>query len=238
MQNELSLAWPPPYTIKRHPRAKRVKLKASQQKGLELIVPPNFNIKHVAKILVEHQAWIKKQLLKLASLDQSDEDELPTQISLPALDQVWSIDYIASNTTLQLIARPHQQLVVMGNIQHKKNCKKLLATWVKKMAELHLPITLKEISLAMKLSYTRVSIRGQQTRWGSCSHDKTISLNYKLLFLPLHLMEHVLIHELCHLVHLDHSEKFWRLVAKFDAKWEENRRALRSMSEMVPRWVE
>src|SRR6185437_14641287 len=135
MQDNISsLAWPPPYTIKRHPRAKRVKLKTSAQKGLELIVPPNFNLKNVASILAEHEKWIKKQLLKLAENNTSETDVLPSQIALQALDQTWTIDYVASNIPLQLIARPHQHLAVTGDIQHENNCKKLLASWVKKMA--------------------------------------------------------------------------------------------------------
>ncbi len=238
MQNDIFLPWPPPYAIKRHPRTKRVKLKISAKKGLELLLPPNFSLKNIPAILAEHEKWIKKQLLELATQDHPESDTLPDEISLQALNQVWSIEYVASNIPLRLISRPHQHLAMMGKIQDTKICKKLLGMWVKKMAQHYLPIKLKELSLKMNLSYQKVSVRGQQTRWGSCSRDKTISLNYKLLFLPPHLMEHILIHELCHLVQLNHSEKFWRLVAKFDPNWQEHRQLLRTMNQLVPRWAE
>jgi predicted metal-dependent hydrolase len=58
----------------------------------------------------------------------------------------------------------------------------------------------------------KVTLRNTSTRWGSCSHDGSISISTRLLFAPLWVLDYVLIHELCHLVHHNHSNKFWELV--------------------------
>jgi predicted metal-dependent hydrolase len=62
-------------------------------------------------------------------------------------------------------------------------------------------------------TWNRVAIRDQQRRWGSCSSKKNLNFNYKLIFLPKHLLDYVVIHELCHLVEMNHGKDFWDKVS-------------------------
>lgn len=62
-------------------------------------------------------------------------------------------------------------------------------------------------------SYSRITVRDQKTRWGSCSSTGTLSFNYRLMFAPPRVLDYVVIHELCHLTHMNHSREFWNLVA-------------------------
>ncbi len=65
-----------------------------------------------------------------------------------------------------------------------------------------------------QFNFNRISIRNQKTRWGSCSQKKNLNFNYQILFLPDKIADYVIIHELCHLKELNHSKKFWELVAQ------------------------
>lgn len=233
---DAELTWPPEFTLKKHPRARHVKLKASSKNGLELVVPRRFNVKEIPEILELHKPWIIKQLLKLQE-ERVNSDVLPKEIIFPAIQQTWRVEYIPSNTKLKIIARPHQALVLFGKIDDKIVCKKLLTQWIKKHARIYLAEYLHSISEKINLPYENVSIRDQTTRWGSCSASKSISLNYKLLFLSAKLAAHVIIHELCHTVHLNHSLRFWRLVESFDANWRINRRDLRQAGKLIPAWL-
>lgn len=64
------------------------------------------------------------------------------------------------------------------------------------------------------LKWNRVAIRNQRRCWGSCSSLKNLNFNYKILFLPPHLRDYIIVHELCHLTHMNHGRTFWELVAE------------------------
>ncbi|MDR0834242.1 MAG: M48 family metallopeptidase [Candidatus Symbiothrix sp.] len=85
-------------------------------------------------------------------------------------------------------------------------------TYLASLAKLSLPKQLADIAQAHGFTYLSVKTRKSKTRWGSCSSKKTISLSYYLLLLPQHLIDYVLLHELCHTVHMNHGPAFWALL--------------------------
>lgn len=79
-------------------------------------------------------------------------------------------------------------------------------------------------------AWKKVAIRNQRSRWGSCSRNQNLNFNYKLALLPPHLADYIIVHELCHLGELNHSPKFWALVARAIPEHKKLRKELRGMS--------
>lgn len=75
--------------------------------------------------------------------------------------------------------------------------------------------------------YTSITVRDQKTRWGSCSSRGTLSFNYRLIFAPPVILDYVVIHELCHLTHMNHSKAFWNMVASVMPEYKVYRQWLR-----------
>lgn len=80
-----------------------------------------------------------------------------------------------------------------------------------------------------RFEFKRIAIRNQRSRWGSCSKRGNLNFNYKIVFLPDHLADYIIVHELCHLKELNHSPRFWNLVAQTIPDHNQRRKQLREL---------
>jgi predicted metal-dependent hydrolase len=102
----------------------------------------------------------------------------------------------------QKIRRKKSSVAIKHYVEHKGLARELT------LARLH------HFNQHYHLEWKRVAIKNQRRCWGSCSSLKNLNFNYKIFFLPDHLRDYVIVHELCHLVHLNHGQQFWDLVAE------------------------
>lgn len=99
--------------------------------------------------------------------------------------------------------------------------------WLRARARRELPAALRALAAQHGLRVRRVSVRNQRSRWGACSRQGSITLNWRLVQVPPDVREYVLLHELMHLRELSHSSRFWRLVARVCPHFQQARRWLR-----------
>ncbi len=114
--------------------------------------------------------------------------------------------------------------------QRARDAKKKLLT---KRAKDYLPYRLEYFAKLYGYNYARIRFSHASTRWGSCSSSRTISLNIGLMQVPEPLRDYVLLHELAHLNHMDHSAAFWAEVASHDPRYKEHRKKLKLFSPGV-----
>lgn len=98
---------------------------------------------------------------------------------------------------------------------------------LKKQAKSDLESRVKRFAPLVDVTYGRVTVRAQKTRWGSCSAKGNLNFNCLLMLTPDAVRDYVVVHELCHRRHLDHSASFWAAVSRVMPNWQQHRRWLR-----------
>lgn len=232
----------PDYQVRESTRARHVSLKVSGQGDLEVVVPVGFDHRKIPAILDQRRGWITRTQQRLAqqqaTLPPEHLAEQPSQLELRSRQQIWQIHYSEAPGPPSLTQSGPQTLTLGGRAVDADTSRALLRDWLRRRARMELEPWLQSLSQQCDLAYSQLSVRGQTSRWGSCSTKQSISLNFKLLFLPPPLVDYVLIHELCHTVHMNHSPAFWALVQRYCPQYDRCRAELKQGWQYVPRWVD
>jgi len=232
------LAVDPEYKLRVSKRAKYARLQMSLRDGLVVVVPQGFDQKRIPDLLEKKRSWIEKVSRQYAAQRRlAPQDPMPGRVDLRGIGEVWRVEYRVG-TSKRVLERPGNRLWVLDGTGDVESIQVALRRWLRRKAHRHLKPWLQHLAEENGFRVRRIFIKAQRTRWGSCSEKKNINLNMKLLFLPENLVQYVLLHELCHTVHLNHSKKFWALVAAHEPRYAVRRKALREAWKYVPAWVE
>ena len=235
------------YTLRESSRARRVSLRVSRTGDVEVVVPRGFDTSIVPHIVERHDAWIERRLARTAAdralIEPEPVDGKPTEISLRAVTEQWHASYVATDSSRITITerrseRPSLEIRVSGPVHDALLCREALRRWLRRRATEFLPPRLDSLAAEHGFEFSRVSVRLQKTRWGSCSSSGTISINAKSMFLPPELMDHLLLHELCHTAHGNHSAHFHELLDERSRDAAARESELRRAWLYVPGWAE
>lgn len=228
----------PGYTLRRSKRARYLQLKVSQLAEVEVVVPLHCDPAAVAAFVHEHRDWVRQAVQRVQAQRDARpglDVALPQTIELPAVGESWRVDYGPAKR--RYAERFHAGCRVMVREQSPAQMRAALRDWLSARARRRLLPWLRQLSEELALPYAGASIRAQKTRWGSCSSQANISLNRNLLFVDPVAARYLLIHELCHTVHLNHSRRYWALVARHCPDYRACERGLQEAAALIPAWA-
>ena len=232
-----------PYEVVVSPRARRVSIRVSLRGDVRVTVPRRHDPREVERFVHGRREWIAKHVGRFAALRAAAPPAVrPETIELTAVGERWRVEYRetpARRMTLrERAAAGDFALTVSGATDDTAAVQAALRRWLRRRADATLLPWLQQLSVELDLPFSRAAVRGQRTRWGSCSVRGAISLNAKLLLLPRDAARYVLVHELAHTRHLNHSARFWALVERHAPGCGALRLMLREAGARMPAWAD
>ena len=217
--------------VKKRSLAKTVSLKIAPDGRIQITMPPYAPLL-AAKALIKTS---RKQIRELVS-------QYREKLSYTKNQQIGKSHHLLIQTTAkhssvkivgtQILAEINEAESVESATNQQLIRSKILAA-LRKEAKSYLPRRLSFLAEEHGFSFARSKITHSSSRWGSCSSSGTISLNIGMMNLPFELIDYVIIHELCHTRHMNHSTKFWDEVSKFDPHYKIHRNELKKYSPYI-----
>ena len=215
-------------TIQRQKR-RSISLTIETDGHVKIKAPLNTSEKQIQNVIEKKRNWIKKKSqLILQTIHLNHKKTFHYQ------DQVL---YLGTKYTL-MPSNNDSNTKIYSDAQYiyiPKCCNltKMLELWFKENAKDILIDRASELSKQIGLKFNQCRIKKCKSRWGSCSSKKNINLNWKLVHTPWHVIDYVIIHELCHLQELNHSKKFWDLVESYYPNYKESIKWLKRYSHCL-----
>jgi predicted metal-dependent hydrolase len=197
------------YNVRRSERARRVRVTVDATRGVEVVLPRRAAEREAAAAIVELRPWIERRMLEL---ERARTAVAARGASVPYLGEMLGL--IEERGRSRVHRRGDALLVPAGSTRTEA-----LERWYRRAARNEVAPRLDDACAAAGLRYEKLTIRGQRTRWASCSSKGAMSFNWRLLLAPPEVLDYVVEHEVCHLEVMDHSPRFWRLLAARVPGW-------------------
>jgi predicted metal-dependent hydrolase len=229
-----------PVQVKKTARARRMTLRVSHtQREIVLTTPRQTGWRQAGAFVVKHLDWLQQQLQVLPDPVPFDEGAVVPLEGDPHLIRFLGAGAVRGGKRPSITLAPPDMtselplLCVAGGPEHAP---RRLTDWLKKQARTRLCTQAAIHAERLDLSYSRISVRDQSSRWGSCSSTGTLSFSWRLIFAPEPVLDYVAAHEVAHLKEMNHSPRFWKLVAKTFPDYADARAWLRQHGQELHRY--
>lgn len=224
------------FLVRESGRARRMSIHVHPHGQVEVVVPKRTRSADVQSFVVNHRAWIEKARRSMGVDNMPSVALFPTEVRFQFVDMAWTITRVPAKSRVRL-RQSRGELQLHGAPGDELKAFLALQNWIKEQGKLHLVPRLEALSNETGLKFLRSQIRLQRSRWGSCSSRGSISLNAAALFVEPALVDYLILHELSHTRHMNHSARFWKLVDSLSPGARNSDRALNRAWRDVPAWL-
>ena len=186
---------------------------------IEICCPFFTSPRKINSIIEEKSSWIEKKIAENRYINKKKEE-------LKLLEKIF---YKGKSVSLKMkidkfdkVFLEHNTLMVISKKTSVEYKKKVIEKWMEEEAIIYLNERLKSLALKFSIKYKSLEIKKYRSRWGSCSSNSNIKLNWKLIMLPIKVIDYVIIHELAHIIEPNHSKSFWSLVQRMYPKYKKS----------------
>lgn len=202
-------------------KVKNARIKVDTALNVTVVIPLNYPTERLDKLIREKSHWINKTITRLR--------ENIRTIVLSANEVLlfgevyrFELDSKLNNRILTF----KDSKVIRSDRMLTTNAE-LLIKWYRHLAAKFIPQRIKELAVQHGFSFNRFFIRNQRTKWGTCSSNRNISLNWRMILCPPEVTDYLIIHELSHLKEMNHSASFWNEVKRICPEFNKSKKWLR-----------
>lgn len=222
-----------PYEERKNSRIKRISIRVTPEK-VRVSAPASTSREEIQIFLKQNQEWILENWGKLQKIAHASKKQYATGEK---------VLYLGKEVTLQIRDSQSKMIRAIYNVEEEsleisipqsitqdlrqEAIREILEKWYKEKARPFFLQKLNYWSREMGVSYNKFRLKGQKTRWGSCSTLGNINLNWRIIMAPVAVIDYIIIHELSHLKYMNHSLEFWEHVARFCPDYRKHRQWLR-----------
>jgi len=202
--------------FRRSPRARNYRLSLGRDGVAVATIPARGSLREAQRFVERNRGWLARARER--------------QLLRPRGAQVWTVGtqllWRGAFETLRAAAQGGRPGVCLGADVFRVPClegdlRPVLESRFKRLARIELPARTWELAARTRMNVTRVSVRNQRSRWGSCTASGSVSLNWRLIQAPESVRDYIILHELMHLREMNHSARFWACVEEVFPAWRE-----------------
>lgn len=206
-------------------KKKNISIKVDNNGEVFVLSPYDVRDDYIKKLVTDNSKWI------INTINKKKEMTLFEQNKIIYKGKVYNVHI--SIKEIEGIELADDFIVINSKINDRSYIYQMVSNWYKKNAMEFLPLRVKAISENLGITPSRVLIKNQKSIWGSCNTKREIRLNWRLILMKESVIDYIIIHELCHIIHMNHSKDFWSLVKSYDSNYEENKVWLKEKGTML-----
>ena len=198
-------------------KSKRKSLSIAIQPDGNLLVKAPFGLTNdeILKWVKSKTGWIIRQREKVLEQQKNNpQKRYVTGERFSYLGRDYELEVRISDGRAGMVGILENKIVVFSKVVSEEVVEKILISWYVEQAKIWIPKRVRHFAGQMGERYKNITIKNQKKRWGSCSSDRNLNFNWRLMMMPEEIIDYVVVHELCHLKQMNHSKAFWDEVEK------------------------